>query len=33
MEKVKGFLISTKVKLLNAMDSLNKKAKKFVKHE
>ena len=33
MEKVKGFLISIKVKLLNAMDSLNKKAKKFVKHE
>ena len=33
MEKVKGFLISTKVKLLNAMDSLNKKANKFVKHE
>ena len=33
MEKVKGFLISTKVKLLNAMDSLNKKAKKCVKHE
>ena len=33
MEKVKGFLISTKVKLLNALDSLNKKAKKFVKHE